>query len=132
MRRRLGDYFCRRGDVRLAVLFGSAATGLDRPDSDVDVGVLTAPTAATGFDSPVFQAVADLAQALGRKVDVVDLSRADPVFAFSVAQDGQLLYESTPGDWVDWRAAAILRYCDTEWLRRIDRQARLARLEEAP
>ncbi len=55
-----------RRDIRLAMLFGSRARGCARPESDVDLAV-EAPGADLGT------LAADLSQAVGLEVDVVDL-----------------------------------------------------------
>ena len=57
-----------REDVRLAMLFGSRARGCARPGSDVDLAV-----EAPGVD--LWTLAADLSQAVGLEVDVVDLPR---------------------------------------------------------
>ena len=74
-------------------LFGSAATGRQRADSDFDLAFLPA--------APVeplarFQASQALADRLGREVDFVDLSTATTVMAKEVIRTGILLSESEP------------------------------------
>jgi predicted nucleotidyltransferase len=59
----------RSHDIEPALLFGSFARGQERPDSDVDVAVL-----APHLD--FLALAADLADAVKREVDVVDISRA--------------------------------------------------------
>ena len=60
-----------RSDVRLAILFGSLATGAGRPDSDLDLAVdigrrLTA--------DEKMALISDLAISTGRSVDLVDIT----------------------------------------------------------
>jgi uncharacterized protein len=72
-------------------LFGSRATGTPTPDSDVDLAVLPeAPLA----DEVRWQLAQTLALALGRDVDLVDLTRASSVMRVQVIDTGKLLYES--------------------------------------
>jgi predicted nucleotidyltransferase len=60
-------------EIRIAVLFGSMARGSGRPDSDLDLAVAAdAPLNA----SQKTALVADLAQRIGRPVDLVDLRNA--------------------------------------------------------
>jgi predicted nucleotidyltransferase len=78
-------------NVRFALLFGSAATGTDAPDSDVDVFV--------DMRDPRFERVVDLGTKLtrltGRPVDVVELehAEADPSFLAQVVADGRVLVD---------------------------------------
>ena len=59
--------------VRLAVLFGSLATGRERPDSDVDIAVLADRPLSAELKA---EWVGSLAAATGRPVDLVDLRTA--------------------------------------------------------
>jgi uncharacterized protein len=77
-------------DVAVAYLFGSQAEGTARPASDHDVAVLfTDPEPA--LDATV-RLAADLADALGTEVDVVDLDRVELELRGRVAERGRLLY----------------------------------------
>jgi predicted nucleotidyltransferase len=61
------------GGVRLAILFGSHATGRATPRSDLDLAVRTAaPLTATTR----FTLIEKLAEATGLPVDLIDLERA--------------------------------------------------------
>jgi predicted nucleotidyltransferase len=78
-------------NVRFALLFGSAATGIDTPGSDVDVLV--------DMRDVRFERVVDLSTKLtrlvGRPVDVVELehAEADPSFLAQVVADGRVLVD---------------------------------------
>jgi predicted nucleotidyltransferase len=78
-------------NVRLALLFGSAARGTDDPGGDVDVLV--------ALRDPRLERVVDLkaklARTLGRGVDVVRLedAEADPAFLAAVLADGRMLVD---------------------------------------
>ena len=77
--------------VRLAVLFGSTATGEDTPGSDVDVLV-----ALDGPDGRAALGVARrLRRLLSRSVDVVTLTqaRSQPSLLADVMQDGRVLID---------------------------------------
>ena len=82
LRRALGH----RQEVRLAMLFGSRARGCARPESDVDVAV-----EAPGVD--LWTLAADLSQAVGLEVDVVDLRRAGYPLLKSVLRDGLVVHQ---------------------------------------
>lgn len=78
-------------NVRLALLFGSAATGADTPASDVDVLV--------ELQDPSLERVVDLSAKLtaaaGRPVDVVRLldAEAEPSFLADVVTEGRVLVD---------------------------------------
>lgn len=99
-------------ELALVVLFGSAARGRVRPDSDVDVAVLT--DSAADLES-AFLALAPVF--MTERLDLVDLRRAGPLLAFQVARSGLLLYERSPGAFRQFQSLASRRYADTKRLR---------------
>jgi predicted nucleotidyltransferase len=78
-------------NVRFALLFGSAATGTDTQESDVDVLV--------DLRDASFERVVDLGtklrELLGRHVDVVELHEAEsePAFLAQIVADGRVLVD---------------------------------------
>jgi len=98
-------------NLRLAVLFGSRATGRARESSDFDVGIL--PVAPLTLREELALAVA-LSAAVGREVDVVRLDTADPLVGREVAQTGVCLLESEPGAFAAFRATAMSHWADFE------------------
>jgi predicted nucleotidyltransferase len=112
-----------RGDVELALLFGSFARGRPRADSDVDVAVL-------GSEIDLLALAADLAGAVKREVDVVDLRRAGYPLLQALLRDAVVLHEGRPGGAASWRTRAILETeTDRPWFERM-RDAYLKRLAE--
>ena len=69
--------------AREVYVFGSAATGTMREDSDVDLAVTGLP------DGMFFQAMADAAEALGREMDLIDLDD-DNLFTQYLKRKGKL------------------------------------------
>lgn len=61
----------RHPDIRLAVLFGSLATGEERPESDLDLAIDAGKP--LGVEARI-TLIDELAEATGRPVDLVDLS----------------------------------------------------------
>lgn len=98
-------------NVRLAVLFGSRATGKAREESDFDVGVL--PDGSFTLRAELELAAA-LSAAVGREVDLVRLDTEDPLLGREVAQTGVCLVESAPGEFAAFRAIAMSRWADFE------------------
>jgi len=79
-----------RNDGLVAVYrFGSTSRGQERPESDVDLAFL-----ATSTPDPVtvFDAAQALAAALGRDVDLVDLSTASTVMRAQVVGAGTRIH----------------------------------------
>ena len=89
-------------NVRLAVLFGSAARGVDGEDSDIDLLVrLRDDTFA-----PRARAVTALEQALGRRVHVVTVGEAPATLLADALRDGRVVVDRD-GDWADLRKRAL-------------------------
>jgi len=82
---------CQHYCVRELSVFGSAAHGTMRPDSDVDLLVEFLPEAETGLLDHA-GLMLDLSELLGRKVDLVSKNGRKPLIRDSVIQDAQLLY----------------------------------------
>lgn len=86
----------RHPDVRAIYVFGSQATGTARPDSDVDVGVLFAAP------QPLARTVRledEFAQALGAKVDVVDVATSGAFLALEIVRAERIFCrDSTAAD----------------------------------
>lgn len=85
--------------VELAILFGSLASGAARPDSDIDLAV--------GGDAPLnlnekAALIADLAESLGRPVDLIDLGTIGEPLLGQVLRHGRRLIGS------DERYASLL------------------------
>jgi len=82
---------CRRYCVRELSLFGSAARGEMRPDSDIDLLVEFLPDA--GIDLVDYAGLMlDLSRLLGRKVDLVSKNGLKPLIRASVLEEARLLY----------------------------------------
>ena len=59
--------------VELALLFGSVAAGLQRPDSDLDIAIAAKHRLTADEKMDI---IASLAEATGRPIDLVDLRQA--------------------------------------------------------
>ncbi len=112
--------------VRLAVLFGSAARGGDKPGSDVDLGVLLEP------DDPSQLWAIDLAvgSALRRTIDLIDLRHAPPLLRLEIAREGIPVLEREDGVWRRFRAHAMLDWWDWAPLARRFHRLAARRLRE--
>jgi predicted nucleotidyltransferase len=82
---------CQRYRVRELSLFGSAARGKMRPDSDIDLLVEFLPNAGVGLLEHA-GLMLDLQELLGRKVDLVSKNGLKPRIRPCVLADAQLVY----------------------------------------
>ncbi|MBA0167768.1 MULTISPECIES: type VII toxin-antitoxin system MntA family adenylyltransferase antitoxin [Pectobacterium] len=84
-------------DIKIIYLFGSQATSNARADSDIDIAIM-----ATKVLDPIerWELANQLAKAVGRDVDLVDLLQASTVLKMEIVRNGKLLYdaEATAGE----------------------------------
>lgn len=86
----LNDY----PNIRLAILFGSLASGSAKHDSDLDLAVDMGGRALEQKEK--IQLIAELAVALGRPVDLVDLfSAGEPLLGQIISRGKRLLGDDT-------------------------------------
>jgi len=95
-------------EVRLAVLFGSAARRSAGPGSDLDVGL----SLLEGAGQVLPALAVALERAAGRRVDLVSLDSAPPLLRFEIARDGVVLVERAKNAWADFRARAMIDWWD--------------------
>lgn len=107
--------------VRLALLFGSRATGEGDARSDVDLAV-----DAPGVD--LFALAGALSSALGLEVDVVSLEDPGVPLLEQLVRDSVVVYEARRGEGASWRTRALCSLeTDRPWYRRM-RDAWLSRV----
>lgn len=87
MQSALTDFFERQADIRLAILFGSAASDRLQADSDVDVAVLAAQPLSAARKVQLMSA---LALITGRPIDLIDLKVAGQPLLGQILQGRQL------------------------------------------
>ena len=87
---KLGEV-CRRYGVRELSVFGSAARGESRPESDIDLLVEFLPEAEPGLLDHA-GLMLDLSELLGQKVDLVSKNGLKPLIRDSVIQDSRRFY----------------------------------------
>ena len=82
---------CRRHQVKELFLFGSAARGEMRPDSDLDLLVDFLPGARPGLLG-VSAMMRELTELLGRRVDLAVKPALKPLIRPAVLADARLIY----------------------------------------
>jgi predicted nucleotidyltransferase len=105
----------RHPQIAAAWVFGSAARGELRPDSDVDVGLLLVDPARTAADEYLLlgELTARLeAVTAPHPVDVVLLEAQGPVFAHEALVDGVLVFERDRERRIDFEATTVTRAID--------------------
>ena len=112
MRAALGASAAEVPGLELVIVFGSAATGRTRYDSDLDVAVKC--TSVADLDA-LFLALAPRLKT--NRLDLVDLRRAGPLLAFEIARSGVLLFERSLGLFRQFQSLAWRRYGDSQRLR---------------
>ncbi|GAA0719765.1 hypothetical protein GCM10008905_08220 [Clostridium malenominatum] len=73
----------------LIYVFGSAAKGLLREDSDIDIAFLSEENLS---DYQVFMVAQELASSLNRDIDLIDLKKASTVFKAQILGTGIKIY----------------------------------------
>lgn len=96
--------------MRLAVLFGSAARGELRPDSDVDIAILPVDRALSLRAELDLQVA--LSRACGRDVDLVRLDLASTLVRWEVARHAEKLWAPHPAEVARFIADAASEYLD--------------------
>jgi predicted nucleotidyltransferase len=110
---KLKSYFVSKtSEVACAYLFGSAARGELRRDSDIDVAVLFEKAPALALDGPPSRLAGDLERLLGRSVDLIVLNSAPVDLIHRVLRDGRLLCEHNPSRRVAFEVDARNQYFD--------------------
>jgi predicted nucleotidyltransferase len=96
--------------LRFAMLFGSAAKGTQRTDSDVDVAIFPDDPQLSLADELSLQT--SLTRTCARDVDLVRLDRAPTLVRWQVVRHGRVLLEPRPFTAARFIAAAIADYLD--------------------
>lgn len=93
-------------------LFGSAARGTARADSDVDLGLLYATPPASTLLAQPFLLEARLAEQLRRPVQCVVMNTAPADLVHRILRDRTLLLDSSPSHRIRFEIDARNRYFD--------------------
>lgn len=119
-------YFGRtpRPDLVAVYLFGSVARGTNRPESDVDIGILYAVPPPATLEGLPGAMQAELEALLKRPVQIVVLNRASADLLHRVFRDGRLIHETDRSSRIRFEMRARQLYLDLLPLRSQYRAAR--------
>ena len=101
--------------AQFALVFGSFGTPSFGPESDLDIAV-SFPRALPAMD--LVSLVGRLETAAGRRMDVVDLRRADPIIAMQVLRNGRPILVAEPRALAEFQMYTPSRYFDWKITRR--------------
>ncbi|MEK6749727.1 MAG: nucleotidyltransferase domain-containing protein [Pseudomonadota bacterium] len=85
----LREFFHRRDDIVMAILFGSFAMGKENPDSDIDVAVSVVNGKLSS--EQIIELVELLAARFGRAIDIVDLAHITEPLRTQILTKGTML-----------------------------------------
>lgn len=100
-------------NLNLLILFGSRARGNHNTDSDWDFAIIYDPKyPKINYQDAwewlkIKQSLETIFNIPEDKIDVVNLDQCSPWLAHSIAQDGQVLYEKTSGEFEQFRQKAL-------------------------
>ncbi len=117
--------------ISAAILFGSAAKGVARSSSDLDVAVISrAAGDAPALEADSLDLVARLSIAARRDVHLILLDRVEPVLGRQVFLGGRTLFDRDPRRTASILERVLVDYFDGEFHRRMRAEA-LDRRSEA-
>lgn len=110
--------------VAAAILFGSAAKGMARRSSDLDVALVARSAAdAAALEASSLEIAGRLSAAADRDVQVVVLDRVEPILGRQAFAAGRPLFDRDPGRTADVFERILTEYFDGEYHRRMRAEA---------
>jgi predicted nucleotidyltransferase len=110
---KIRGYAIGRKDIIGIYVFGSAATGKNRPGSDIDLAVMVAGIVSGMARVEMETALSNL---LHRDVDLVVFGQAMPLLQHQILKYGRLIYEAKPRERILQEVGARRHYLDTTYL----------------
>ncbi len=101
-------------DVALLVATGSRVSGRERPDSDLDLAVLSRDEAPLSHRA-LASLLTDLQDRTHHRVDLVDLAAADALFRREVLLNHALLHVDDRARWVRLATKTLIELDELSW-----------------
>ncbi len=100
--------------IMLVYMFGSVAESIDRPGSDLDIGVVFEPgelrTNLNQAHGQVYDVFTEIFP--GRNLDIVFLQRANLELCFDVISHGKVVFQTSEAARLDFEERISLLYAD--------------------
>lgn len=109
----LESIFQRKKRIAAVYLFGSAATGKDRRNSDLDLAIISKKIIPAQERLKIEM---ELSNRLRRDVDLVVFGQASPLLQHQILKYGRLVSENDPAERVRQEVRARSEYLDTRHL----------------
>lgn len=123
-------YFSKRREVVAAFLFGSHAQDRQRPESDVDVGVLLTAEAASNVGDLRALYTMELGRALRKVVHPVIMNTAGEELLKQVLSKGKCLQVNDERTYASFRVFAYCRIADFDHYRKMVQRGFIDRLKQ--
>ncbi len=102
------EFIRKKLDPLFIVVFGSAAKGSLKADSDIDVGFYSD---ATFCNNVLFEISGELAAMLGKDIDLIDIKKASTVFRFQILSTGKIVYSKNEEITKTFKIMVFKDYC---------------------
>lgn len=112
--KRIVDYFKGRGEVNAVYMFGSAVSGRQNIESDIDIAVLIdeAKLKKKSYDALRNRYYSDSPSLSLRPLDIVILNTAPPFLKHRIIKTGKVIFDRNKKRRVRFTADAVLEYLD--------------------
>ena len=115
----LGEVFRRYPSIRAVYLFGSAASGHARPDSDIDLAIIATDVSAKKAKLDI---LAELASRGYCNVDLVFIDDNDLVLAYEAVRQNKVIYAADDFDRGATYSNIVRKYLDFAFFLRAQRR----------
>ena len=93
---KLKKLFASKKEIHTVLIFGSYAKNKERPDSDLDIGILTKDFKSIPWDYALKLSKQIDTIVNGPESEVILLNTASPHIAFRAIQEGKIIYQIHP------------------------------------
>ena len=107
-------------DLKLLVLYGSRAKGIERKGSDMDIAVFARKPIDFKTFLNLYSALNQVLASLEGELDLVELRGKDPLFLYQIFTNCHLLY-GAPSIYNEFRAFAFKNYFDSRDIFRLEK-----------